>query len=79
MLKVTDTDTSSRFPHSILIFCNAAGMNPTLRAIVRTGIYCGCQVYYIKEGYSGLLAGGEHIEEATWDSVSCIIHKVGRW
>lgn len=51
-------------------------MNPTLRAIVRIGLYVGCKIYYIREGYNGLLEGGENIIEATWDSVSSIIHKV---
>lgn len=55
------------------------GMNPTLRAIVRIGLYVGCKIYYIREGYNGLIAGGENIIEATWDSVSSIIHKVDNY
>lgn len=51
-------------------------MNAAVRAVVRMGIYLGCRVYFIKEGYQGMVDGGTNIEEATWSSVSCIIHKV---
>lgn len=51
-------------------------MNATVRAVVRMGIYLGCKVYFIKEGYQGMVDGGNNIVEATWSSVSCIIHKV---
>jgi 6-phosphofructokinase 1 len=52
------------------------GMNAAVRAVVRTGIYLGCKVFFIKEGYQGMLDGGDNIVEATWSSVSSIIHKV---
>lgn len=51
-----------------------AGMNAALRAVVRVGLYLGCKIFYIKEGFQGLLDG--NIVEATWGSVSSIIHKV---
>lgn len=51
-------------------------MNAAVRAVVRMGIYLGCKVFFIKEGYQGMVDGGAYIEEATWSSVSCIIHKV---
>jgi len=51
-------------------------MNAAVRAVVRMGIYLGCRVYFIREGYQGMVDGGKNIEEATWSSVSCIIHKV---
>lgn len=35
------------------------------------------QVYFIREGYQGMVDGGENIEEANWASVSCIIHRGG--
>lgn len=50
-------------------------MNACVRAVVRMALYLGCQIFYIKEGYQGLIDGD--IEEATWASVSSIIHKVG--
>jgi len=52
-------------------------MNAAVRAVVRMGIYLGCKVFFIKEGYQGMVDGGDNIVEATWSSVSSIIHKVG--
>ena len=40
------------------------------------GIYLGCKVFFIKEGYQGLVDGGDNIVEATWESVSEIINTV---
>ncbi|KAK7574123.1 hypothetical protein V9T40_011314 [Parthenolecanium corni] len=56
---------------------DSQGMNPSLRAVVRVGLYVGCRIFYIKEGYQGMITGGENIVEATWDSVSSIIHRGG--
>ncbi|XP_065203903.1 ATP-dependent 6-phosphofructokinase-like [Planococcus citri] len=50
-------------------------MNPCLRAIVRSALYVGCTVFYVKEGYQGMI--DDEIQEATWDSVSSIIHRGG--
>lgn len=52
-------------------------MNSAVRAVVRFGKYLGCKVYFIKEGYQGMVDGGDHIEEAHWSSVSGIINKGG--
>lgn len=52
------------------------GMNAAVRAVVRMGLYLGCRVFFIKEGYQGMVDGGDHIIEASWVSVSGIIHKV---
>lgn len=35
------------------------------------------QVYFIREGYQGMVDGGDNIEEANWASVSSIIHNGG--
>lgn len=51
-------------------------MNAAVRAVVRMGIYLGAKVYFIREGYQGMVDGGDNIIEATWSSVSGIIHKV---
>ena len=51
-------------------------MNAATRAVVRVGIYLGCKVYFIREGYQGMVDGGDNIIEASWSSVSGIIHKV---
>ncbi|CAL8138130.1 unnamed protein product [Orchesella dallaii] len=56
---------------------DSQGMNAAVRAVVRVGIYLGCKVHFIREGYQGLVDGGEHIQEASWGSVSGIIHKGG--
>ncbi len=56
---------------------DSQGMNAAVRAVVRFGIYLGCKVYFIKEGYQGMVDGGDNIAEASWSSVSGIIHKGG--
>eukprot|EP00090_Calanus_glacialis_P039893 TRINITY_DN6947_c0_g1_i3.p1 TRINITY_DN6947_c0_g1~~TRINITY_DN6947_c0_g1_i3.p1 ORF type:complete len:785 (-),score=277.64 TRINITY_DN6947_c0_g1_i3:304-2658(-) len=56
---------------------DSQGMNAAVRAVVRFGIYLGCKVYFIKEGYQGMVDGGENIVEADWASVSGIIHRGG--
>ncbi|XP_014473680.1 PREDICTED: ATP-dependent 6-phosphofructokinase isoform X3 [Dinoponera quadriceps] len=56
---------------------DSQGMNAAVRAVVRMGIYLGCKVFFIREGYQGMVDGGTYIEEATWSSVSCIIHRGG--
>jgi len=56
---------------------DSQGMNSAVRAVVRFGIYLGCKVYFIKEGYQGMVDGGDNIVEAGWSSVSGIIHKGG--
>ena len=37
---------------------DAPGMNAAVRAVVRFGCYLGCKVYFIKEGYQGMIDGG---------------------
>lgn len=61
---------------NILSSCFGAGMNAAVRAVVRMGIYLGCKVFFIKEGYQGMVDGANNIVEANWSSVSSIIHKV---
>ncbi|XP_047525684.1 ATP-dependent 6-phosphofructokinase isoform X1 [Pieris napi] len=56
---------------------DSQGMNAAVRSVVRMGIYLGCKVYFIREGYQGMVDGGDNIEEANWSSVSSIIHKGG--
>lgn len=56
---------------------DSQGMNAAVRAVVRMGLYFGCRVYFIKEGYQGMVDGGDYIVEASWVSVSHIIHKGG--
>ncbi|MCM1988435.1 6-phosphofructokinase [Oceanirhabdus seepicola] len=54
---------------------DAPGMNPAVRAVVRTALSKGIKVMGINRGYSGLINGD--IEELTRTSVSDIIHKGG--
>ncbi|XP_049541526.1 ATP-dependent 6-phosphofructokinase isoform X4 [Anopheles darlingi] len=56
---------------------DSQGMNAAVRAVVRMGIYVGCKVYFIREGYQGMVDGGDNIVEANWSSVSSIIHRGG--
>ncbi|XP_077517814.1 ATP-dependent 6-phosphofructokinase isoform X2 [Amblyomma americanum] len=56
---------------------DSQGMNSAVRAVVRMGLYLGARVFFIREGYQGMVDGGEYIQEATWVSVSGIIHKGG--
>jgi len=56
---------------------DSQGMNAAVRAVVRFGIYLGCKMFFIKEGYQGMIDGGDHIVEADWASVSGIIHRGG--
>ncbi|XP_004390083.1 ATP-dependent 6-phosphofructokinase, platelet type [Trichechus manatus latirostris] len=52
---------------------DAQGMNAAVRAVVRMGIYVGAKVYFIYEGYQGMVDGGSNIVEASWESVSSIL------
>ncbi|XP_042200299.1 ATP-dependent 6-phosphofructokinase, muscle type-like [Callorhinchus milii] len=56
---------------------DAQGMNAAVRAVVRVGIYTGANVFFIHEGYQGLVDGGENIREATWESVSMMLQLGG--
>lgn len=56
---------------------DSPGMNAAVRAVVRMGIFLGCKVYFIKEGYQGMVDGCENIVEGTWSSVSGIINMGG--
>lgn len=56
---------------------DAQGMNAAVRAVVRMGIYTGAKVYFIYEGYQGLVDGGSNIVEAKWDCVSSILQVGG--
>uniref|UniRef100_A0A7N8XPD5 6-phosphofructokinase n=1 Tax=Mastacembelus armatus TaxID=205130 RepID=A0A7N8XPD5_9TELE len=52
-------------------------MNAAVRAVVRMGIYVGAKVYFIHEGYQGMVDGGDNIEEASWESVSSMLQVGG--
>ncbi len=54
---------------------DAPGMNPAIRAVVRTAIYFGLKVKGIKHGYNGLI--NDDIIDMDLRSVSEIIHRGG--
>uniref|UniRef100_A0A8B9HF72 Phosphofructokinase, platelet b n=1 Tax=Astyanax mexicanus TaxID=7994 RepID=A0A8B9HF72_ASTMX len=56
---------------------DAQGMNAAVRAVVRMGIYVRAKVYFIHEGYQGMVDGGDNIKEATWESVSSMLQLGG--
>uniref|UniRef100_A0A8C2N970 6-phosphofructokinase type A n=1 Tax=Capra hircus TaxID=9925 RepID=A0A8C2N970_CAPHI len=56
---------------------DAQGMNAAVRAVVRVGIYTGARVFFVHEGYQGLVDGGDNIREATWESVSMMLQLGG--
>uniref|UniRef100_A0A8C6URN0 Phosphofructokinase, platelet b n=1 Tax=Neogobius melanostomus TaxID=47308 RepID=A0A8C6URN0_9GOBI len=57
--------------------CLCSGMNAAVRAAVRMGLYVGAKVYFIHEGYQGMVDGGNNIIEATWESVSSMLQVGG--
>src|SRR5512139_997609 len=56
---------------------DAQGMNAAVRAVVRTGLDRGAEVFAIYEGYMGLVEGGNRIRKMDWDSVGGILHQGG--
>ena len=56
---------------------DAQGMNAAVRAVVRTALDRGAEVYAIYEGYQGLVDDGEYIRKMDWDSVGGILQLGG--
>jgi 6-phosphofructokinase 1 len=56
---------------------DAPGMNAAVRAVVRTALSRGVEMYAIYEGYQGMVAGEEYIRKMTWDAVGGILHQGG--
>lgn len=54
---------------------DAPGMNAAVRAVVRKGIYLGCEVYGIKEGFRGII--NNDIKPLDLSSVADIIQRGG--
>ncbi len=48
---------------------DSQGMNAAVRAVVRAGIFYGCDVFAVYEGYEGLVNGGEFIKQMAWEDV----------
>ena len=56
---------------------DASGMNAAVRAVVRTALDRGVEVFAIYEGYQGLVDGGDRIRPMSWDSVGGILNRGG--
>ncbi len=56
---------------------DAPGMNAAVRAVVRTAIWNGAEIFAVYEGYTGLIEGGNYIKRFKWDNVGGILHKGG--
>lgn len=56
---------------------DAQGMNAAVRAVVRTAIDLGAEVYAVFEGYQGLVRGGDGIKNLDWNSVAGILQRGG--
>lgn len=56
---------------------DAPGMNAALRAVVRTALSRGAQVFAVIDGYQGLVDGGASIRPMTWNSVGGILQQGG--
>ena len=56
---------------------DAQGMNAAVRAIVRTALERGVEIYAISEGYQGMVEGGECIRNMNWNSVGGILQLGG--
>jgi len=54
---------------------DASGMNAAIRAVVRTGIFRGMEVYGVHHGFAGLIRGD--MEKMSVGSVADIIHRGG--
>ncbi|MDO8107656.1 6-phosphofructokinase [Isoptericola sp. b441] len=56
---------------------DAPGMNAVVRAVVRTAIGAGADVFAVYEGLQGLVDGGQRIERFGWSSVGSVQHRGG--
>ncbi|MCJ7661151.1 MAG: 6-phosphofructokinase, partial [Anaerolineales bacterium] len=56
---------------------DASGMNAAVRAVVRTALDCGMEVFAIYEGYQGMVDGEGFIRPLNWNSVGGILHRGG--
>ena len=56
---------------------DAQGMNPAVRAVARTGLHHGIDVYAIHEGYQGLVNGGDLIQKMKPGDADGILHRGG--
>ena len=56
---------------------DAPGMNPAVRAVIRTSLHYGIDVFAIHEGYQGLVMGGDLIQRMEPGDAGGILHQGG--
>ncbi|MFC2055009.1 6-phosphofructokinase [Chloroflexota bacterium] len=56
---------------------DASGMNAAVRAVVRTALDYGIEVFAIYEGYQGMVDGEGFIRKLNWNAVGGILHRGG--
>jgi 6-phosphofructokinase 1 len=56
---------------------DAQGMNAAVRAVVRGGLDQGLEVFAVREGYQGLVEGGDYIRPMGWYDVGGILQQGG--
>ena len=56
---------------------DAPGMNAAVRAVIRTALHFGIDVYAIHEGYQGLVNGGDLIRRMESADADGILHQGG--
>ena len=67
-------------PSSIAVLTSggdAGGMNPAVRAVVRTAVHHGIDVHAVYEGYQGLIEGGDAIRRMESADVGGILQRGG--
>lgn len=70
----------SAAPSSIAVLTSggdAGGMNPALRAVVRSALHHGIDVYAVFEGYQGLVDGGDFIRRFESADVGGVLQRGG--
>ncbi|GEQ67297.1 hypothetical protein JCM33374_g961 [Metschnikowia sp. JCM 33374] len=56
---------------------DSPGMNPAVRAVVRSGLYYGCDMFAVYEGYEGLVRGGDLLKKMEWGDVRGLLSHGG--
>ena len=56
---------------------DSQGMNAAVRAVVRTALNLGAEVFAIYEGYRGMIEGGSYIKKMGWSDVGGILQEGG--
>jgi 6-phosphofructokinase 1 len=67
-------------PASIAVLTSggdSGGMNPAVRAVVRSALHHGIDAYAVHEGYQGLVEGGDAIRRLTSPDVGGILQRGG--